>query len=155
MDSVGLGFWWWLCSFHTRNNRNESTVRSTQGRIFWYSIFEALAVCVMSLYVRIFHTSRFMGSPSLLSRMCELMLLPLFRQPSSVHPQDFLLPYGEPVSRLSRFSISNASTQISYVLSIERRCMPQEQWRQRSAIIAQQILFLPSASSHAGRNPAF
>ncbi|CED83800.1 er to golgi transport-related protein [Phaffia rhodozyma] len=34
--------------FHTRNNRNESTVRSTQSRIFWYSVIEAVAMCLMS-----------------------------------------------------------------------------------------------------------
>lgn len=35
-------------SFHTRNNRNESTVLSTQARIFYYSLLEALSVVAMS-----------------------------------------------------------------------------------------------------------
>jgi hypothetical protein len=92
----GLGH----CSFHTRNNRNESTVRSTQGRIFWYSIFEALAVCLMSLYVSSsYPTPHYLP---IVPRHRELILDVLLNpQPSSLHPQDLLLSYREPVSRLS------------------------------------------------------
>ncbi|KAH9959352.1 emp24/gp25L/p24 family/GOLD-domain-containing protein [Russula dissimulans] len=37
--------------FHTRENRGFSIVRSTQNRLFWYAVFETLAVIAMAVYV--------------------------------------------------------------------------------------------------------
>ncbi|ODV87892.1 hypothetical protein CANARDRAFT_228267 [[Candida] arabinofermentans NRRL YB-2248] len=35
--------------YKTRNNRNQSTVRSTEGRIFWFSIFDVILMCSMAV----------------------------------------------------------------------------------------------------------
>ncbi|KAI9439421.1 emp24/gp25L/p24 family/GOLD-domain-containing protein [Lactarius psammicola] len=35
--------------FHTRENRGFSTVKSTQDRLFWYAVFETLAVIAMAV----------------------------------------------------------------------------------------------------------
>jgi hypothetical protein len=35
--------------FHTRENRGFSTVKSTQDRLFWYAVFETLAVIAMAM----------------------------------------------------------------------------------------------------------
>ncbi|KAI9431539.1 emp24/gp25L/p24 family/GOLD-domain-containing protein [Russula earlei] len=36
-------------SFHTRENRGFSIVKSTQNRLFWYAVFETLAVITMAM----------------------------------------------------------------------------------------------------------
>lgn len=59
-------------SFHTRNNRNESTVLSTQSRIFYYSLLEALSVCVMSLCVPL--SFPFLSFPSPIPNACKLTI---------------------------------------------------------------------------------
>ncbi|ODV59265.1 emp24/gp25L/p24 family protein [Ascoidea rubescens DSM 1968] len=42
--------------YKTRNNRNQSTVRSTESRIFWFSILEVLLMCGMAgLQVAVVH----------------------------------------------------------------------------------------------------
>ena len=46
--------------YKTRNNRNESTVKSTESRIFWFSIFELLLMVGMAglhvIIVQLFFT---------------------------------------------------------------------------------------------------
>jgi len=36
--------------FHTRENRGFSTVRSTQNRLFWYAVFESIAIVSMAVF---------------------------------------------------------------------------------------------------------
>ncbi|KAG7693155.1 hypothetical protein KL930_004760 [Ogataea haglerorum] len=36
--------------YKTRNNRNQSTVKSTESRIFWFSIFDVVLMCSMAAF---------------------------------------------------------------------------------------------------------
>ncbi len=36
--------------YKTRNNRNQHTVKSTEDRIFWFSLLEILLMCAMALF---------------------------------------------------------------------------------------------------------
>ncbi|KAH3661667.1 hypothetical protein OGAPHI_006517 [Ogataea philodendri] len=36
--------------YKTRNNRNQSTVKSTESRIFWFSVFDVVLMCSMAAF---------------------------------------------------------------------------------------------------------
>lgn len=54
---------WLIFSFHTRHHRNYSTVLSTQSRIFWFTVLEAVVIVGMS-FVQIWILKTFFSKGS-------------------------------------------------------------------------------------------
>ena len=73
---------WIICrfSFHTRENRGFSIVKSTQNKVFWFAILEVLGVVSMAVY----------ASLLLLHRICADCTPSVFKstsyKPSSPRP---------------------------------------------------------------------